>query len=337
MSSLTLEPLDLFVDSDADLIVQAHGWEWPEEPVTREQLQRGAQLHPQCYWSYWAMREGADPIAVLSVCESSWQQGLGKAHLDLHFNLAREREDLLIRALEHLEQHADKAGFREAYVYVREDRPGRSELLERLGYQMEMIDKATQAHLEDFDVAAFEHLLSRPSELGCRIATLAELDEQGMDWKRDYYFLRNQLLQDVPISGGWHKAPFEESAKVYDDPLLWCKELAAVLFDPDGKMIGTSEIFPNHHLSTSASTGLTGVAREWRRKGLASALKVFLMAAAKRQGILHLTTGNEEHNPMLDLNYQLGFRDWFTMRTMRKDLPSQQRTGLDEGVGYTKS
>jgi GNAT superfamily N-acetyltransferase len=54
--------------------------------------------------------------------------------------------------------------------------------------------------------------------------------------------------------------------------------------------------------------GLTVTRRDWRRRGVASALKRAEIAAAKRVGFKRLLTESEERNePMRKLNEKLGF------------------------------
>lgn len=57
-----------------------------------------------------------------------------------------------------------------------------------------------------------------------------------------------------------------------------------------------------------AHHGLTATRRDWRRRGVASALKRAEIAAAKRAGFKRLVTESEERNqPMRRLNEKLGF------------------------------
>jgi GNAT superfamily N-acetyltransferase len=54
--------------------------------------------------------------------------------------------------------------------------------------------------------------------------------------------------------------------------------------------------------------GLTATRRDWRRRGVASALKRAEIAAAKRAGFTRLLTESEERNePMRRLNEKLGY------------------------------
>ena len=63
--------------------------------------------------------------------------------------------------------------------------------------------------------------------------------------------------------------------------------------------------------------GLTATRRDWRRKGVATALKRAEISAAKRAGFKRLLTESEERNePMQRLNEKLGFvpaPEWSTV------------------------
>ena len=77
---------------------------------------------------------------------------------------------------------------------------------------------------------------------------------------------------------------------------------------------------PSQAKADVASTGHTGVARSHRRKGIATALKVVALESARQLGIKFVVTGNEENNPMLQLNLRLGFRQIHVTRTYQKTL-----------------
>jgi GNAT superfamily N-acetyltransferase len=66
-----------------------------------------------------------------------------------------------------------------------------------------------------------------------------------------------------------------------------------------------------------AHHGLTAVARDWRRSGVATALKHAQIAKAKRAGFRRLVTASEERNaPMRNLNEKLGYRPEPTLSTV---------------------
>ena len=59
-------------------------------------------------------------------------------------------------------------------------------------------------------------------------------------------------------------------------------------------------------------TGMSGVKREYRRKGIATALKLRSIAFAQTQDTRVLMTSNNSANPMLQLNLKLGFEIYDT-------------------------
>jgi GNAT superfamily N-acetyltransferase len=68
----------------------------------------------------------------------------------------------------------------------------------------------------------------------------------------------------------------------------------------------------------SAFNGFTVVARRFRRRGLARALKLAQIEAARRAGILRLVTqSNEDNAPMRALNAWLGYRPARPLHVLR--------------------
>jgi GNAT superfamily N-acetyltransferase len=79
-------------------------------------------------------------------------------------------------------------------------------------------------------------------------------------------------------------------------------------------------------------TGLTGVVRSHRRKGIATALKVHGFSRAKEHGARWIETDNEEKNPMFELNMRLGFKPTPAWTEYRR-----QFNGAAEVVGETSA
>lgn len=55
-------------------------------------------------------------------------------------------------------------------------------------------------------------------------------------------------------------------------------------------------------------TGVTATRREYRRRGLATALKLHIIQFAKAHGVQEIFTTNDSQNPMYQLNLALGFK-----------------------------
>ena len=55
-------------------------------------------------------------------------------------------------------------------------------------------------------------------------------------------------------------------------------------------------------------TGHLGVLREFRRQGIATALKIKAIEALLKKSVTEIRTDNEENNPMYKINVALGFK-----------------------------
>jgi len=86
------------------------------------------------------------------------------------------------------------------------------------------------------------------------------------------------------------------------------------------------------------SQGFTGVRREYRRQGVATALKVRAVEYAARRGFRTIRALNHpSHAPLLALNERLGFRRLFSHVTLERCLKETAAVGpevYDEYAGH---
>ena len=119
-----------------------------------------------------------------------------------------------------------------------------------------------------------------------------------------------QYAQDFPIPDGIShtREPFKQFLKeqIYFESNEYGIELVAV---KNNKYIAATDISVNHKSQPSVGwTGSLGVLREYRRKGIATALKVKAIDLLIKKGITEIRTDNEENNPMYQINIKLGFK-----------------------------
>ena len=104
------------------------------------------------------------------------------------------------------------------------------------------------------------------------------------------------------------REPFEEVMKQQIDFEENCYgvEIVAV---KDGQYIASTdiEVLPKAEPHKGWTGGL-GVIREFRRKGIATAIKIKAIEILLKKGITELRTDNEENNPMYKINVALGFK-----------------------------
>lgn len=189
---------------------------------------------------------------------------------------AEERDERTIRFLE-------RADFREI------DREWRSTL-----------------DLGAFDPASWGLALDRVEASGVRIISVATLSESCPEWKSDLHRIYVDVERDVPTPLQILEVPFED----FDAMMLGRRLLVdgfLVAMDGDD-MVGFTEPQPVDDDPTAIAQELTGVRRERRGRGIATALKAASATWAKQRGYASIRTYNAQSNAaMLAVNDRLGF------------------------------
>ena len=116
--------------------------------------------------------------------------------------------------------------------------------------------------------------------------------------------------QDIPMPKGIdrEREPFEKFLKdqAHYEKNYYAVEIIAVKND---KYIASTdlEFYPKSE-PHKAWTGSLGVLKKYRRKGIATALKIKAFQKLLKKGINEVRTDNELNNPMYKINEKLGFR-----------------------------
>lgn len=175
---------------------------------------------------------------------------------------------------------------------VREDDGASRSYLERRGYSIVGGEQAVA-----LDLASLESPATSLPE-GIRIVSLAERP----DLVDALYPVGAEAAEDIPGTAGrptyeqWRAVDIDRPTR---DPKLFFIALAGE--EPVGYAM-----LDDH--GRDAFHGLTAVARAWRRRGVATALKQTQIAVAKQTGYRRLVTASEDRNlPMRSLNAKLGF------------------------------
>ena len=101
--------------------------------------------------------------------------------------------------------------------------------------------------------------------------------------------------------------PFEQHAQsIFEDP-GFLPQAWLVAYDGD-TAVAMVNLFKSADTIEVLETDLTGVRRDYRRRGLATTLKNQVIEIAKGLGARQIHTWNEENNPMYQLNLRLGFQ-----------------------------
>jgi len=145
-----------------------------------------------------------------------------------------------------------------------------------------------------------------------RVAPYSALVER----RRELYELDLATTRDMPNEGEFDMSFERWEQDVWLDPVLSLEgSFAAVV---DGRIAAATNLRLN---GTRAGNAFTGTLREYRRRGLAVAVKTAALLWAAEHGVERVHTFNDETNaPMLRVNEKLGFRPWIVAVDVEREV-----------------
>jgi mycothiol synthase len=292
------------VESEPDLeaVIAVRRRAEPEMRATLENLRFNLETNKDTL-VYVVARAGDEPVACGFV--EAWPE-FAVGHLTVVPE--HRRRGIGAAVLEDLTQRARALGKDSLQVEVKESDAESRGFLERRGFVQVGAEKAVVLELDDIDEPSAE------PPPGVRI--VSRVDEP--DLLDQMYAVGVQADEDIPGSEGGSMTFEQWRAHEIDRPTRR-PELCFIALAGD-EVVGYAAL---QAFGDEAHHGLTATRRDWRRRGVATALKRAEIAAAKRAGFRRLLTESEERNePMRRLNEKLGFvpaPEW-SMLVMRAPL-----------------
>ncbi len=295
-----------YTPADYAGIAAVHNVLFPNHPETAHELtHRDATRAPDLIWGrlvaedasqvigvalYQQLNPWSDPHSFFAgiIVHPSWQgQGVGKALYD--------------RMVADLTPHQPT----QLRVMVREDQERAVRFFRDRGYQEKMREYESRLTISTFHPNDWTDVLRRVEAERITIRTVAELPAPLHEFYEQIEELHWRITQDIPSPAPPTRPPLDEWKKRFDRP-GFLPEGNFYAFDGN-HFVGTSILWRND-VNNDLQTGTTGVLREYRNRGIATALKVRALTFAKERGAHFVYTANEVGNTgMLGINMRLGF------------------------------
>lgn len=215
------------------------------------------------------------------------------------------------------------------------DKPRARRFLEDRGFAVKMRDHCSRLELADFDPDLWADTVHRVDQSGIVVKNLTQLRRDDPEHLRKLYEMIFEIVQDLPSHDPITPTPYDIWLKRFADDPNRIDEAFLVALDGD-HYVGVTMLERSRATDKTLFTDLTGVCRTYRRRGIATALKVHALAFAKANfrtaegDIPFVVTENEVNNPMFQINVKLGFEKMPDELSYIKTLQSADDTEVDE-------
>ena len=295
---------------------------WPENPTTVAEYKYADTTHnPEHFKERIVVEKNGRIVAFAGYGIVWWMSDQGRYRLGITVHPDYERQGIGTAVYKHmltrLNEQPIKPKILECGTY--QHKPQSIRFIEKLGFTLAMRWIISTLDVPNFDVTQFAELRQKIVSQGIVIRNVPEQMDHDPDWQTNLWELDWALTLDEPQTSEPQKLPFEEFVKRYIDAPQMIMDAWYVALE-NGRYVGMTQLESNESDPTRYSTGFTGVVRSHRRRGLATALKTYAIEYAQQQGIQLIRTGNEENNPMYDLNRALGFTDLTANLAFEKQL-----------------
>ncbi|MGB1253262.1 MAG: GNAT family N-acetyltransferase [Candidatus Promineifilaceae bacterium] len=293
-------------DTEYDAIVAVHNAACPTQPVDVALMrQADARRKPKFFFERYVAEMDGQVVAMGTIGHTPWSYRPKKFIIDWVCHPDWE-ESADIAFFTDLYERLLTRSPEKVLAYIREDQLRRIHHLTKLGFEQSLVDAYSALMVGDFNFDAYGDLPAYLESQGVRIVTMSELEQSSDDgWVVRLESAEWEILQDVPQEEAFTRGTVAEWMEGNNDPRR-PHDGYFIAVNNEGEFVGVSYL--KRGAENVFYTGFTGVKRNWRRKGVATALKVRAIEYAHRMGVHTIQTDNEENNPMYALNMQLGFK-----------------------------
>lgn len=237
---------------------------------------RDAWMEPGLFWTN------------VAVAHAERRQGIGSMIHTALLDWVRQRDatTLLTSAYDHLPQSVQFA--------------------EHHGYYIERHIYESILDLSAFDERPLRGALDTAQQAGIHFTTMADFDD-ALEARRKLWEVESIIVRDIPGFNASSMRPFEAFNEQVCEAPGYRADWQIIALDGE-TWVGLARLDPTE-ATEAMYNAITGVLPAYRGHGIALALKVLSIRAARQHGARYLRTNNDSQNaPMRAVNRKLGYQ-----------------------------
>lgn len=304
---------------DYETAVAIENANYPDLPQDAENWRHwDSQREEKYLYRRYLAELGDQVVATGEIGHTSWSYQPGKFYIYVAVDPDLQQRGIGSAFYEYLLQELAPFEPAKLVTNARENHTQSFRFLENRGFQSMLRAPTSVLQVDAFDPEPFRPKVERALQSGITVKTLAQLRDEDPDWKRKLYDLEWECLLDVPTTDPLTRRTIEQWEKMFNSPNL-LSDAWFIAVEGD-QYVGLSVLWRNAGNPRLLETGLTGVLRSYRRRSIATAMKLQAIEYARQYGAQEIVTDNEENNPMFQLNLQLGFMPTPAFHEFQKEL-----------------
>lgn len=255
----------------------------------------------------WVAESAGAVVGMFYLEEASHLARSGVFYAGIEIDPERWNEGIGSRLYETMLERAAAMGAKRIYGEVGEDKPEALRFVQKRGAQETgHVERISRLDVRAARLDGYAGLEARLRDEGIAISSLAEAGVEREDFLQALYRMSERTAKDLPGSEERGLRPYEE----------WRRDLLSTPGQtPDSMWVALDGKVPvgiarmSRRGTNGAIHGYTGVAPDYRGRGIATLLKLHTIRWAQENGIQFLFTGNDlENAPMLAINRRLGYK-----------------------------